>query len=120
MLRGASGCLTREATVYAPPELHHVATVPTFEKHARTVREMLRGKVVARTVEKIRYRPDGKTPAKLLVNEKGEPLPEMIPISKPRRLKAGSPRRVYKTLKQLHRTVGLDRVFKELQLEAAA
>ena len=129
----------RDKTEYEPPAVHHMAEHPVFETHKRVIRGLgpvVRGEspnekpngrlisgqnrfVVSREVEKIRYGADGKTPFKPLLDSMGKVRMMLVPVAKPRRLKAGSPRRVYQTLKRLEKQVGLDAVFKQLEKEAA-
>lgn len=80
--------------------------------------------VVSHTIEKIRYNVDGKTPRKPLLSldpKTGEYSPQyiIIPITRPIELKLGSSKRVYRQLKRLERTIGLDALSKKLGDEAA-
>ena len=89
-------------------------------------------RIVKRIVTKILYAKDGKTPrwpklqlVKLEVPGKLEgeqvlrPVTQLIPISAPVRLKQGSPKALYRTLKRLERTVGLDNVYAQMAKEVA-
>lgn len=83
-------------------------------------------RVVTRTVEKTRYRTDGKTPLGMrfrTVEKDGKPevLPEttLLSVAKPLRLKPGTPRAIYRLMKRLERRVGLDTVFNKITAEAA-
>lgn len=88
-----------------------------------------RASVVSKEVEKIRYLPDGKTPAKaLMVKSDLEgarpddmmPKYHLIPCAKPIRLKPACAKRVYRELKYLERIVGLEAIYRKLEAEAAA
>lgn len=84
--------------------------------------------VVKREVEKIIMGLDGKTPLhpKLVLTKMPDGTVQhkvqttLVPVAKPRRLKAGSPRRVYQTLKRLEKRIGLDAVFAQLEKESLA
>lgn len=134
MLRKAAEYQAHSLVEYEPVQMHHWASVPTFEQHTRTVREMgpvspgaptterngvpragERRFVTSKQVTKTRYMADGKTPAKLCMNAKGEPDLAIWPVVKPVHIKAGTPRRVYQGLKVLDRKVGLDKLFHDLQ-----
>lgn len=138
----------RDKTEYEKPAIHHLSEHPTFETHTRVIRELgpvdpslpvryktrtdrwgnhivkaisgQRRRVVSREVTKIIMGKDGKTPLTILLDSHGKPRTQLVPVAKPRRLKAGSPRRVYKTLKRLEKRVGLDAVFAQLEKESQA
>lgn len=131
-LRYRPSCQTAE---YEPPQVHHLAEMPKYEMVTRIKRSYDPGLacIVGLPVEKIRYAQDGRTPAKpILISERlkneasgkaftvSRQATELIPIAKPRRLKAGSPRAVYKLMKRLERRIGLDNVYAQLAAEAAA
>lgn len=90
-----------------------------------TPRAGARAMVTSREVEKIRYlpgRPYHQEPVKALTHynaETGafEPVYMLIPAWKPIHLKAGSPKRVYRELKRLEQTVGLDALYQRLESE---
>lgn len=124
LLRSAAGYPRREprpATEYEPLALHRVYQFPLYEEYVRVIRAWgpKLQRYTTRTVEKIRYRADGKTPFRLILNKEGLPETYPVPCAKPIRLKAGALRRGYKMLKRLHRRVGLDAVFQQLTKEAS-
>lgn len=91
------------------PGIHHLLESPLYAKHTRTIREMgPRGKIITRTVEKIRYGNDGKTPVSPLWhmvkddagNERAVHKTEIVPVLKPIRLLPGSPKANYRRLKR--------------------
>jgi len=128
---------------YEKPELQRVGRMPSFRTHARVIRELgpvipgaepnckpngrvisgQRRRVVERTVEKIIIGADGRTPRfpimALTKNALGiwEHIAQttLFPVSKPIRLKKGSPRYVYQELKKLERQVGLSVVHAALR-----
>lgn len=137
-MRGATAKMLRKAAEYRPtrdratyekPELKRIATMPVFETHERTIREMgPHGKIVSHVVTKYRYGRDGRTPLhpvigfeldKVTGKKRLAQQTQLIPITKPRRLAAGSPRRVFQTLKTMERREGLDVVFKRMEKEVA-
>lgn len=102
-------------------------THPWVRHDAWVPRSGARAVVVSREVEKIRYKPDGKTPYKQVFNTRKdeatglvviEPVYELIPVWKPVRLEPKSPKGLYRHLKKLERTVGLDRLFAKLLAES--
>ncbi len=103
-LRRAAGYLSpgHEQAQYHPPALHHVASMPTYEAHARVIRSWSPRlhKIVGVEVESIRYQSDGKTPAKPILNKDGTPALTIVPVAKPRLLVKDSPRRRYQELKR--------------------
>lgn len=114
----------RHTTTYEKLDLHHISQHPQYETHQRTIRTLARDSKgryynAEQQVTKIRYAADGKTPLRPVLNEKGEPVFQIAPVAKPVRLKKDSPRRVYRLLKRLERTVGLDQVFAQLVQETA-
>jgi len=115
-IRGAADYHPGGRAEYEPLQLQRVLGMPQFEKHERTLRswDPKEQKITTRTVEKIRYMPDGKTPAKPLLMSDGKPQVEFIPAAKPVRLKKGSAKQVYRMLKRMERTVGLDNVWQQL------
>jgi len=134
MMRSASGYRPGKTPVaYEKLALHHAATVPVYETHERVVTSMgARGVKLKRTVTKIRYGADGKTPLRPLMQlvevPSGDPAkPEkvhvpqsqLIPIAQPIRLKKGSPKALYRLLKKLERTVGLDNIYAQMAKVAA-
>ena len=135
-MRGTKAKMLRKAAEYERPatyeksELKRITGMPVFETHDRTIREMgPGGKITSRVVTKYRYGRDGKTPLyPILQAEKDKdtgkvrfvPQMQLVPITKPRRLTAGSSRRVYQTLKTLERREGLDVVFARMEKEGVA
>lgn len=90
-----------------------------------------RREVLTRTVTKIIMSADGKTPRSPKINlvkreivGKPEgllvamPVTELIPIGAPVRLKKGSPKAIYRMLKRIERTVGLDSYYARMAKEA--
>ena len=159
-MRSASGYRPGKTAVeYEKLALHHAATVPVYETYERVIRELgptlsgvkpnvrerrrwglLREEyrtgsvrhVVQRTVTKIRYGADGKTPLRPLMQlvdmPGGDPaqpkkvhIPQsqLIPIAAPIRLKKGSPKAIYRLLKKLEQTVGLDTIYAQMAKDAA-
>lgn len=89
--------------------IHHLLEFPLYNMHERTIREMgPRGKIIARTVQKIVYGRDGRTPLSPQwvegKNEAGEkvmiPKTELVPIPKPATLMPG-PKATYRRMKRL-------------------
>jgi len=129
MLRQAAEVRHDTVTTYEKPQLHHVVEFPVFETYTRTIRawDPKVGKIVGREVEKIRYKPDGKTPMKPLISwsidKNGELLIKqqtmLVPFAAPRRLAKGSPRRIYQELKSMDRRFGLEKVFQQIVAESA-
>lgn len=138
-MRGAKAKMLRKAAEHkthaAPMEdvqMHHFAETPVFETHTRVIRSWSprAGKIVSTEVEKvlltqhgrlqhpkplIKFRDDEKDPAIRIPYQSTE----LVPVTRPRRLKVGSSKRVYKTLKLIERREGLDTMFKQLHQEAA-
>jgi hypothetical protein len=134
MMRSASGYQPGKTLVaYEKLAMHHAATVPVYETYERVITSMgARGLKLKRTVTKIRYGADGKTPLRPLMQlievpggdpakpEKVHvPQSQLIPIAAPVRLKKGSPKALYRLLKKLERTVGLDKIYAQMAREAA-
>ena len=120
---------------YEPLEIHHLAEAPVYETYERTLRswDPKRKKIVSRKVTKIRYGADGRTPLSPLMQlvdvpggdpakpeKRHVPVTQLLSIAKPVRLKKGSPKAIYRMLKKLERTVGLDNVYAQLQAEMEA
>lgn len=91
------------------PGIHHLLQVPLYATHTRTIREMgPHGKIITRTVEKIRYGADGKTALSPLWhqvkdeagNERAVHKTEVVPVVKPIRLLKTSPKARYRALKR--------------------
>lgn len=86
-----------------------------------------RATVTSHTVTKIKYKADGKTPLmpvlQYVKQEDGTmgyvPHTALLPISTPCRLAKGSARQVYKLLKKMERTIGLDNIYNQMMKEAA-
>ena len=132
-IRSAAGYHPGKTPVqYEPLEIHHLAEAPVYETYERTLRswDPERKQIVSRTVTKIRYGIDGRTPLspqmQLIEVPGGDPtrpekrhvpVTQLLSIAKPVRLKKGSPKAIYRMLKKLQRTVGLDRVYDQLQTE---
>ena len=135
-MRGTKAKMLRKAAeyerpaTYEKPEMKRVIGMPVFETHERTIREMgPGGKITSRVVTKYRYGKDGKTPLHPILQRELDaktgkarfvPQMQLVPITKPRRLALGSPRRVYQTLKTLERREGLDVVFARMEKEVVA
>lgn len=159
MMRAAAGYQPGSSAEYEKLTMHHAAQMSVYQTHTRTIRELgpvIKGKrprmrarplpdgqwysqirtgvvrrVVSRTVEKIMYGRDGRTPLSpvwRLVDAPGGTAPEsqkihvpqtqLIPIAAPIRLKKGSPKSVYRLLKRIERVVGLDVMFEQLRAAA--
>ena len=133
-MRSASGYRPGKTPVeYEKLAMHHAATVPVYETYERVITSMgPRGLKLKRTVTKIRYGADGKTPLRPLMQvvdmpggdpAKPEkvlvPQSQLIPIAQPIRLKKGSPKAIYRLLKKLDRSVGLDNIYAQMAKEAA-
>ena len=133
-MRSASGYRPGKTAVeYEKLAMHHAATVPVYETYERVITSMgARGVKLKRTVTKIRYGADGKTPLRPLMQlvdmPGGDPaqpkkvhIPQsqLIPIAAPIRLKKGSPKAIYRLLKKLEQTVGLDTIYAQMAKDAA-
>lgn len=88
-----------------------------------------RRRLVDRDVTKIRYSADGKTPLQPIIDMVRDPKTselihkyrtQLVPVAKPRRLVAGSPRRVYQRLKDLYHRVGLEFLMTQVEEGARA
>jgi hypothetical protein len=134
MMRSASGYRPGKTPIaYEKLAMHHAATVPVYETYERVITSMgAQGVKLKRTVTKIRYGADGKTPLRPLMQlvdvpggdpahpEKVHvPQSQLIPIAQPIRLKKGSPKAIYRLLKKLEQTVGLDNIYAQMAKEAA-
>ena len=135
IMRAASGYQRGKTKVeYEPPQLRHFGEMPVYETHERMLRtwDPKAQQYLRHTVTKILYARDGKTPrwpklqlVKMEVPGKpaGEqvlrPVTQLIPILAPVRLKKGSPKALYRTLKRLERTVGLDNIYAQMAKEVA-
>lgn len=110
------------------PEIGEHCTLFRSEFRSGTRRQ-----VVTRTVEKIRYGRDGRTPLRPIMQivdvPGGDPsmpkkiaVPQfmVIPIAKPVRLKKGTAKAVYRALKKIERTLGLDRFYAQIVEESRA
>lgn len=140
-IRKAAEYRPREGTEYEAPALHTIARMPLFETRTHVIRELgpvvpgklpnpgrdgARRYVVERTITNIVYSNDGKTPkTPLWTTMKDEhgvvhqvPQTEFIPVAKPARLKKGSPKALYRFLKRLERTVGLEAMYDQLYRES--
>jgi hypothetical protein len=119
-LRAAAG-LKGHATEYYPPEIHHFVALPTYKTHERRIRSMgARGLKTLTTITKPLFTSDGRLPLLPILDAKGKPVTELVPIAKPYHIKNGSPRAVYHALKVLERRRGLDNVYDEMYREATA
>jgi hypothetical protein len=126
-MRSAAGYRPGKTKVeYEAPQLRHFGEMPVYETHERTLRtwDPKTKKYLRRTVTKILYAKDGKTPlrpkfqlVKVEVPGKPEgeqvirPVTQLIPILAPIRLKKGSPKALYRRLKKLDRSAGLDNIY---------
>jgi len=142
MLRKAAGFGLVE---YDRPEMHHVAGMPHWRTYERTVREMgpvspgaptntrhgipragERRCVVTKTVTSILR--SGKAPVAVMEPHKDPETGAVTmrqsvmpyPVSKPIRLKKGSPRAVYQDMKRMEAHEGIDKVFAQLLAESTA
>jgi len=132
LLRKAAALRGAGPAIYAAPEIHHLAEAPVYQTHQRVLRawDPKDRKIVTRTVEKIMYSKDGRTPLSPLwkfVDKPGTnldkpekihvPQTQLLSITKPIRLKPGTPKAIYRTLKWLERQIGLDAVYAKLRTE---
>ena len=113
-LRNSAGYHPGKTPVeYEKPKLARIARMPKYETHIRIVRSWdpkLR-EIVGREVEKIILSNDGKTPRRPIMALVKDPIlgyqhvpqSEIIPITAPVRLKAGSPKALYRLLKKQER-----------------
>jgi hypothetical protein len=120
-IRGAVSLRGSGPAIYVGPEIHHLAEAPVYIKHTRVLRtwDPKTRKIISRTVEKTRYRADGKTPLGMKLRTvtkdgKVEVLPEttLLSVAKPIRLKKGTPKALYRLMKRLESTVGIDNIYK--------
>ena len=118
LLRKAAGGVQRPTT-YEKLQLGRVLQLPTYEQHTRVVRSVgCDGKVFRADVTKTRFLADGKTPAHMIMDAKGQPVVQLVPTSLPIRLKVGTGRQIYQYLKRTERRIGLDRLFATRMLAA--
>lgn len=126
MLRKAAG--ERAPVEYEPDVFHGFRQFPAYESYQRVVRSWVPklGRIVAETITHLRMKREGRSmvPAAPTWHQVTDPdtgavsmQPQMtlVEVPKPRRLAAGSCRRVYKELKTLDRRFGLEAVEKELR-----
>jgi len=127
IMRSAAGYHPGKTPVeYEAPQLRHFGEMPVYETHERTLRtwDPKTRQYLRHTVTKILYARDGKTPRRpkfQLVNmevpgkPEGEqvlrPVTQLIPILAPVRLKKGTPKALYRLLKKLDRSAGLDNIY---------
>lgn len=92
-IRKAVGYKPGSLPVYDKPAIHHLANFPVYRKG------------------KLQLTLDPAT---------GEHIPqtELVPVPKPRRLDKQSPKGIYRVLKRVQRTVGLDNLYNQLLAEA--
>ena len=99
----------RGTTKYEPAAMHHWTEYPTAETYTAVLKD-------GTTEQRRKYKVDGKTPVwQMIYNvEAGayQVATSLVPVVKPRRLLKGSTRAIYKLLKRLERTLGLDEAFK--------
>ncbi len=122
LLRRAAEYTGQPAT-YEPNAIHHLTEFPAYEMYAKVVRTWNRITGYAiREVQTLR-RKHGKPILLWHWKQDEQGAPQWVPqtqlagVPKPRLLAKDCPRRLYKFLKKLERTDGLDSVFKQLQAE---
>lgn len=105
--------------------------MPQFETHQRVIRSWnpKTRKIEGTPITKIAFKSDGKTPRMALTRlvtdeETGRqvlvPLTELVPVAKPIKLLKGSAKAIYRLLKKIERTVGLDTGYAQMKAEVAA
>lgn len=95
ILRGCANYHPGTPAEYEKPELHRILQFPLYKRNPKT------GNIILGA--------DGRNPRELEITTQGGqlmPKMELIPVQKPRRLKKGTPKYIYRKLKQADPVVG--------------